>query len=186
MPRARKTITAPAWISHRRWSRTKIPAELRAWLLDPASLTDRLKRACGGRFRVQVLDEGWYRPRLDESRVLDMRASSIGWVREVRLLCDERPWVFARTIIPAGTLTGAQRRLVYLGNRPLGARLFADPGMRRGIVELARISHGQAMFSTAVYGLDSKPSIIWGRRSVFRVAGKPLLVTEVFLPELGV
>jgi chorismate-pyruvate lyase len=25
---------------------------------------------------------------------------------------------------------------------------------------------------------------VWGRRSVFRVAGKPLLVSEYFLPEL--
>lgn len=185
MPRARKTIIAPAWFRYRRGSHINVPVGLRAWLLDRASLTDRLKRACDGEFRVQVMNEGWRRPRLDECRVLKMRPAAVGWVREVRLFCDDRPWVYARTVIPARTLTGAQRRLAHLGNRPLGAWLFANPRMQRDIVELATISSGQAMFSNAVHGLDSEPATIWGRRSVFRVGGKPLLVTEVFLPELG-
>lgn len=184
MPRVRKTIAAPAWVRHRRRSHRKLPVELRSWLLDTASLTDRLKRACDGDFRVQVMNEGWRRPSLDECRMLHMRTSAVGWVREVQLFCDDRPWVYARTVIPASTLTGAQRRLAHLGNRPLGAWLFANPRMQRDIVELASISRGQAMFSSAVNGLDSEPLTIWGRRSLFRLAGKPLLVTEVFLPGL--
>jgi chorismate lyase len=32
-------------------------------------------------------------------------------IREVHLLCDDRPWVFARTIIPISTLRGRERRL---------------------------------------------------------------------------
>jgi chorismate--pyruvate lyase len=161
-----------------------LPAELRSWLLDTASLTDRLKRLCEGDFHVQVMSEGWVRPRLDERRVLRMRTSAVGWVREVQLFCGDRPRVYARTVIPARTLTGAQRRLAHLGNRPLGAWLFANPRMQRDIVELARIDSGQAMFSSAVRNLASEPRSIWGRRSVFRVGGKPLLVTEVFLPGL--
>ena len=113
-----------------------------------------------------------------------MKGGLIGWVRQVQLLCDGEPWVFARTIVPISTLSGAQRRLAHLGNRPLGAYLFADPGMQRGPVELACIRGKQAMFPEATSGLDALPAEIWGRRSVFRVGGKPLLVTEVFLPTL--
>lgn len=130
------------------------------------------------------MDEGWQRPRLDEARVLDMPGGRIGWVRQVQLLCDGTPWVFARTVVPVTTLSGAQRRLAHLGNRPLGAFLFADPGMQRGAVELACIREGQAMFSEASAGLKQKPAQVWGRRSVFRVGGKPLLVAELFLPAI--
>jgi len=162
--------------------RGQVPEQLRDWLLDAGSLTDRMKQACHGCFCVRVLDEGWQRPRLDEARILAMPPAARAWVRQVQLLCDGEARVFARTIIPLSTLSGAQRRLIHLGNRPLGAFLFADPGMQRGAVELACIRRGQAMFVEATGGLLHKPAFIWGRRSVFRVGGKPLLVAEVFLP----
>jgi chorismate lyase len=161
-----------------------VPGQLRDWLLDAGSLTDRLRLACGGCFSVRIIDEGWQRPRRDEIRVLAMRHARLAWVREVQLLCNGVPWVFARTVIPVGTLSGAQRQLLHLGERPLGAFLFADPGMQRGAVELACIAPDEVMFAEATAGLTHQPPSIWGRRSVFRVAGKPLLVTEVFLPAL--
>ena len=173
-----------SWAVHTRWLRSRVPAQLRDWLLDSGSLTDRLRNACTGCFSVRVIDEGWQRPRRDEARALAMRPGGLGWVREVQLLCDQVPWVFARTVIPVTTLSGAQRQLGHLGDRPLGAFLFADPGMRRAAVELARIGPGQVMYAEATAGLARMPEAIWGRRSIFRVGGKPLLVTEVFLPAL--
>jgi chorismate--pyruvate lyase len=173
------------WAVHHRWLRSRVPAELRGWLLDGGSLTDRLRKGCKGRFSVRVLDEGWQRPRLDESRALAMSPAVLGWVRQVQLLCDGEPQVFARTIVPATTLTGAQRQLAFLGDRPLGAFLFAHPGMQRAPVELACIRPGEAMFAQATRGLKRAPAAIWGRRSVFRIGGKPLLVTEIFLPAIS-
>jgi chorismate--pyruvate lyase len=161
-----------------------LPRALRAWLIDPTSLTDRIRGACAGAFCVRVLREGYQRPRLDESKVLGIRRGRFAWVREVQLLCDAEPWVFARTVIPLTSLTGPQRRLAHLGNRPLGAYLFAHPATSRGLVEVASIRRGQAMFAQAVVGVARPGDRIWGRRSVFRVNGKPLLVTEVFLPGL--
>lgn len=178
-PASRST---PRWRNHRRWLRRSMPELLRDWLLDKGSLTDRLKYSCKGRFSVQVLDEAWQRPRRDEAQVLGMSVTALAWVRQVQLLCDGRPWVFARTVVPASTLSGAQRRLAHLGNRPLGAYLFADPGMQRSPVQLACIARGSKLFDDAVQGLVSKPQAVWGRRSVFRVGNKPLLVSEIFLP----
>jgi len=185
LSRSTASRVAPRWRNHRRWLRQQVPAVLRAWLLDEGSLTDRIKRCCPGQFSVRVLNEAWRRPRLDEARVLGMPVAALAWVRQVQLLCDGRPWVFARTVVPAATLTGAQRRLAYLGNRPLGAYLFADPGMRRSPVQLACIVLGSDLFDDAVEGLVRRPKQIWGRRSVFRVGGKPLLVTEIFLPPVA-
>jgi chorismate-pyruvate lyase len=33
--------------------------------------------------------------------------------------------------------------------------------------------------------LRDKPETIWGRRSLFRLGGKPLLVCEFFLPDIA-
>lgn len=171
-----------------RWRRqqqllsAKPSLDLYCWLFDAASLTRRVQHACPGRFRVQVEAQGWARPRLDEAQALGLAPGRFALTREVHLLCDDRPWVFARTVIPVTTLQGAERRLAYLGSRPLGAVLFADPHMRRGAVEVAALRPGQSVYQAAVRGLRVKPKEIWGRRSLFWLTGKPLLVCEIFLP----
>ncbi len=147
-------------------------------------MTQRVITACGGNFRVNVLSRGWSRPALDEAQVLGVENGRSVFVRHVQLLCNERPWVFARTIIPRSTLTGHERRLARLGARPLGAALFADPTMERGDVEIVRLTPRHALFELTAANVGHAPDEIWGRRSVFRLSGKPLLVCEMFLPEI--
>ncbi len=142
----------------------------------------RLKQLSGGDFRVRVLSQDWLRPRPDEESSLGSRAGSIALVRHVQLVCKGQPWVFARTVIPVSSMRGRLKRLAHLGDRPLGAMLFADPGMQREVVELARITPGQALFADATADLAQQPKEIWGRRSIFRIANHPLLVSELFLP----
>jgi chorismate--pyruvate lyase len=86
-------------------------------------------------------------------------------------------------VMPVSSLCGRLQRLAHLGTRPLGGMLFADPGMQRGGVELARLGTGQVMHAAATFHLASPPAEIWGRRTVFWMANKPLLVSEIFLPE---
>jgi chorismate--pyruvate lyase len=173
--------TVPRWLEGRQLPRQQPGSALRDWLLDTGSLTRRVQEACVGRFRVRVEFQGWDRPRLDESLALRLRQPRRALIREVHLLCDDRPWVFARTVIPISTLRGRERRLAHLGERPLGAVLFADPHMTRGPVEVACIRAGQPLYAAAVQGLRQRPAAIWGRRSVFQLGGKPLLVSEFFL-----
>jgi len=174
----------PVWKEASRLNRRAIPEPDLRWLLDPASLTRRILSVCRGRFRVDVLNQGFRRPHLNELQVLGMRAPDWGFVREVQLLCDEVPWVFARTVIPRHTLTGPHRRLTRLRSRPLGAVLFADPTMRRGPVEIARLTPGDKLYPVAMNRLGPTAPEIWGRRSVFTLSGKPLLVSEIFLPAI--
>ena len=169
------------WLEGRQLPHQQPGPVLRDWLLDVGSLTRRVQRACAGRFRVRVEFQGLGRPRLDECLALHLRQPRRALIREVHLLCDDRPWVFARTVIPISTLRGRERRLAHLGERPLGAVLFADPHMTRGPVEVACVRPGQALYTAAVQGLRQRPAEIWGRRSVFRLGGKPLLVSEFFL-----
>ena len=174
------------WHSRPQQSWRDLPPGMADWLLDSGSLTQRLRRASAGRFRVCVLRQGWTRPECDEARILGLRLDAWAWTREVRLLGDEQPWVFARTLIPARTLGGRGRRLTRLGTRPLGQALFADPGVRRGPVEITRIAAGQRLHQQAFTHLVEPPDVIWGRRSVFRIEDRPLLVCEIFLPDLPV
>jgi chorismate--pyruvate lyase len=180
-----KHSTEPTWHAPRRLLRSAVPATIWPWLLDASSLTRRLQQACGSGFRVQVLQQRWELPQLSEARVLGIKAGRHVLIREVRLLCGGQPWVFARTAIPAATLTGRERRLGHLGSRPLGGLLFRDPSMRRGELEIARIERGQPLHQLACAGLSAPPPNLWGRRSLFFLHDKPLLVCEMFLPEVG-
>ncbi|MAT65892.1 MAG: chorismate--pyruvate lyase [Gammaproteobacteria bacterium] len=169
------------WHAGRRWRRAQLDPALRDWLLDTSSLTRRLQECCPGRFRVRLDWQGWARPSLDECRALGLRRRQRALIREVHLLCDDIPRVFARTVIPRTSLRGRERRLARLGERPLGAVLFADPRMHRDEVEIARIEPGTALHAHALGDAGPRSTAIWGRRSVFWLGRKPLLVSEIFL-----
>ncbi len=183
----------PLWRYQRQIPQGVIPSPMLPWLFEVDSLTQRLRQMCNGRFQVQVVRQARMRPLADERDALDMRNHEYALVRMVYLRCDEQPWVFARTVIPLRTLSGAQRRLGCLGTRPLGEVLFTDHSMRRSAVEVARLVPGSMLFelataratASAVTSPMQQSQDIWGRRSVFYLQGKPLLVSEFFLPALN-
>ena len=50
--------------------------------------------------------------------------------------------------------------------------------------ELPRMLDEHQAIPAATRRLASEPAAIWGRRSLFTLAGKPLLVSEIFLPDI--
>ena len=177
-------VFEPVWRQRRELFGRKAPHEISEWLFDEGSLTKRVQQHCCQQFSVKVLSQTWHRPMLNEAMRLNVRAEQHALIRQVLLYCGDTPWVFARTVIPLVTLTGPQRFLASLGNRPLGAVLFADPSIVRDEMEVACIQPGQRMFASATACLNQIPDCIWGRRSVFYLQKKPLLVNEVFLPTI--
>ena len=167
----------PAWRPAATFNSGRLAAPIRRWLLDEGSLTAHLIRASGGDFRVQRLRQGWQCPLRSESRSLELPPRQQALIREVALVCEGDAWVFARSVIPASTLTGSLRHLRQLHNESLGALIFQDTSLVRSTFELALIA-GDATYIDARYH-QQKPA--WGRRSRFEVQGKPLLVSEVFL-----
>ena len=174
---------APFWMPARRLQRRWVPPELRSWLFETSSLTRRLQQCGQGQFSVRVLQQSWCRPLQNERRAIGMPDHEWALIRQVQLLCGQQPVVYARTAIPVGTLRGAQRRLAQLGDRPLGALLFADKSVRRGPLEVARISSTCQGYVTMTGGARAVGDI-WGRRSLFHFGSHPLLVSEVFLPAI--
>ncbi|EGW54802.1 chorismate--pyruvate lyase family protein [Candidatus Endoriftia persephonae] len=178
------TVVEPNWSGWNRQRLTQVPAGVLPWLRDEGSLTRRVVAACSGRFRVRLLRQAWGTPFYSEAQLLRMRRGEMALVREVELLCDEVPWVFARTLIPASTLRGAARRLTLLGDKPLGAVLFSDSRIKRGRTQVARLQPRHRLFSAASVDLQPVPDELWGRRTLFHVSGRPLLVNEIFLPRI--
>lgn len=177
------TLPEPAWGDWRSLRLRDMPAGMQLWLRDAGSLTRRVIQCCGdGRFRVRLLHQGWAPPLNSERRLLRTRRGVTMLIREVELLCDERPWVFARTLIPATSLQRSVRRLTRLGEKPLGAVLFSDPGVHRGPTQVARLLPRHPLFDAACANLDARPAALWGRRTLFYLQGRPLLVNEIFLP----
>ncbi len=160
-----------------------IPRSLRHWLCDRGSLTQRLKSHCTG-FRVLPLATGVGRPHLDEAGLLDLPQRTRAYVRRVILLCDTTPMVFAQSVLPLSGLRGGWQGVTRLGNRSLGEALFRNPRIKRQSLTYRRIRPQHALHRALRKVLPDAPHTLWARRSRFCLNGRPLLVTEVFLPAI--
>lgn len=172
------------WRTRHQLRNQSIPAKWQSWLFDEKSLTRRLQQCCEGRFSVQVLSEEVRQPQPSEAKCLDMSGRRWARIRQVVLLCDQTPWVVARTIIPLSTLQGRLRQLRYLKNRPLGAFLFSHPDLQRGDIEVTQLSYATPPLNLLPQNENSQIERPWGRRSLFRLQGRPVLVSEIFLQPL--
>lgn len=156
----------PPWSLRHHRLRASIPEGWQSWLFDSGSLTARLMRAAPGRFRVQVIRECHTKPSTLEQRMLSLNTSQRVWVRDVVLYIDQHALIVARTAIPAQTLSGCDVRLKHLGNRSLGSYLFKQPSLQRTPLRASQQT--------------DHPDYPWGRYSLFRIHGKPLMVSEWF------
>lgn len=160
-----------------------MPACWRDWLWDTGSLTARLRDYGGRAVSVQVVAQTWCNAMRSERIELGCERRPWSFVREVFLLCGGTPCVYARTVIPAVTLRGQQRRLLHLGSKPLGELLFRDHRMERAELEITCLAPGNTLYSRA-QPQDASAGKLWGRRCVFWLDQAPLLVNEFFLPNL--
>ena len=175
------------WLAHP--PRAGIPEALRPWLRDPGSLTARIRTRCG-RFAVQVVCQQLARVHRDEALLLGLRPGERAWLREVLLLADGRPVVFARSLLPRRNVRGTWNLFHGMGSRPLGQALFSDPEISRLPLACRRLDRRDARYHRAQAALtrfapaQSLPRTLWARRSVFLLRGSALMVSEAFLPEI--
>lgn len=173
-------INLNRWHHYQRNPFIQIDPLWRSWLLDQGSLTERLLQASGGDFQVKKLHQSWQYPTPSEAACLGLKPRQFAIVREVELRCHGEPWIYARSVFPQKTLTGRLRRLKKLDTRPLGALLFNEPSMRRSHFEVAALNNPPLQD----YFTATSNDFAWGRRSLFFIDEKPLLVAEIFLPAL--
>lgn len=123
----------------------------------------------------------------DEFAMLGMARPGCVQEREVLLRCDERPVVFAHTIVPLDATASDWPFFSALGERSLGTTLFGDPRVERGALQFARLrcEHPLARRARAALGADWVDGPLYARRCLFRRKNGLLLVTEIFLPSIA-
>lgn len=155
-----------------------ICASLNDWLFDTTSLTKRLLKQCK-QFEVKVLTNT---TNVLSNEELSMFDDVEVTCREVLLICDSIPQVYARTLIPITTLTHANERLKSLNNSSLGDILFNDRSMKRSHIEICHIESPSTLMTLSEQLSLPEFDTIWGRRSMFYLQDYPLSVAEFFLP----
>jgi chorismate--pyruvate lyase len=155
----------------------------RGWLTYPGSLTRRIVQRAGA-MRVEIVGERLLFPNEDEYLALGRPFPRLAYVREVVLHARGGPVVLAHSIASRRDLDGTWRELRSLGTRPLAMVLFTDPGVRRHRFQFARVDPRHPLWKGAARLFGNNLPTLWARRSLFTRHGRPLLVTEVFLPGL--
>jgi chorismate--pyruvate lyase len=162
----------------------ELPASpLSGWLLHVGSFMQRLK-GLGVNAKVKVLNEGWQFLPPDERELLKIPSRIYARVREVLISSQKGRWMYARTVIPAKTLTGKERQLANLKNRSLGSVLFSNPATQRSPFEFACLSPQIKGYTKISEHLATTHSI-WARRSQFHIQDKTLLLAEFFSPAIA-
>jgi chorismate lyase len=158
-----------------------LPGNVPSWVYETGSLTRRLRQHYPN-VKVTLVFHQWAKPLLDECRLLHIPPHRYALTREVMLHDDNQPLLLARTIIPEATLKGAHRNLSHLGNRPLGEVIFAYPHLQRLALQTTLVN--LTCWSQPAIALAGLHSSVWGRRTVYAIAGQAMLVSEFFLPEI--
>lgn len=155
----------------------------RPWLMHAKSLTAKLQQSYAD-FYVVPLTVAVRKPNRDEAALLNLSADSVALVRNVLLCGGAEPVVFAHSVLPTSGLRGVWHGLGKLGNKPLGATLFANPKVKRTALSYKKLSPNHVLYQQASKHLTNKPSYLWARRSVFSLNCASIMVTEVFLPSI--
>ncbi len=172
----------PVWREHRRGSQHYLPGAVQSWAYETGSLTQRLRNDYGHKIAVAILFHLWRTPFLSERRQLKLPLYRYCLVREVMLHQNGKPLLLARTIIPEETIKVAHRNLSHLGTRPLGEVIFSYPDLERVAMDLSLIN--PTAWTTQSRQIAAITGPVWGRRTVYAIQNRPMLVSEFFLPEI--
>ncbi|MFC4700685.1 chorismate--pyruvate lyase family protein [Glaciecola siphonariae] len=168
-----------------RWAKAEsfvsLPANMKDWLLDTGSLTERLQGLCTS-FNVELLGQSVLPLSAAEKSILSRachHAEQQTWqIREVILFGDGVPWVFARSALPDAM---CQSSLANIGTQPLGQRIFNDPQFVRSDFEIGQLE--EHPLSHRSFAASTSHQQRWARRSVFSSGDDTVLVAEAFLPD---
>ncbi len=150
------------WLTEPAESGDGLTPVLHGWLTDPGLLTARLRKLCGDRFQLQVLEE-------TITQQGDMQ-------RRIVLSCGDQACIYAETQLPASTID-ANPWLRDLGNDPLGETLQNRAEVRRDSFEYALLTPEQLPSQIPV----PVNTALWARRYAFNIGSTALTVTEFFL-----
>ena len=137
---------------------------IKSWLLEEGPITKRIKSSY--EFKLKLIQDEITQVIDADKKFLNTNSNEIR-VREVVLLGDEKPLVYAQTLIPNSTINKGLAELGKIGNKPLGDILF-----EKDIFTKKDIVYAQFIFDNNSF---------WGRKIKYTVKNQPFSVMEVFL-----
>jgi len=146
-----------------------------AWLTKPHILGDALAKVHGA-IQVKLLGQDFAKVFEHEQAYLNTNFNTNDghsyWVREVYLHTKDKILTYGRVTIPLVTFKNNEQKITTLKNQSFGkVILYSHPNYTRSAFEYAVIEHE---------GVD-----YWCRRSLFWLNADPLIVTEVYMRDLG-
>jgi len=152
------------WISFKKMSILLVNENIKSWLIEKGPITKRIKSEES--FKLNLIKDEISAVDDSEKKFLEETSDKIK-VREVILLGNNIPRVYAKSLIPIRTIENGFSRLGELGTKPLGDILFEKEIFKKTDVVYAQF--------------QDKDSIFWGRKTKYIVKNMPLSVMEVFL-----
>ena len=153
-----------SWITYKEMVNEVKNDLIKSWLCENGPITKRISE--NEDFELNLLRE-----EIDEVDEVEKRylGNNIGdiKVREVILLGNKIPKVYAKSLIPVKTIEKGFSKLGNLGTKPLGDILF----------EKNIFYKIDAMYSSFSY----ENNIFWGRKTKYLVKNLPFSVMEIFL-----
>jgi chorismate--pyruvate lyase len=153
---------------------------LEGWLADDSSLTAKLIAHCR-QFRVQRLHQVRERCLGDEAGALALVRAQRTWEREVLLRCDQKPVVFAHSVVPLSCTAADWPLFRTLGERSLGTILFDDPQVVRGSLHYASIWPAHPLYQRARLALAQTQD--WPGAATLLPSGSPLSPLSPLSPQ---
>ena len=171
------------WTALTRANAPTLPREVRDWIALGTSMTARVGQTAGTAIDVDVLRQDRAPLFEDERGFFADTDTAMGIVREVCLKSGELPLLVARTVFTSRALE-EHPTIRKLGNHALGSLLFADGPPRWTAREFVRLAPDAPLWPLVRQCHDGSAGAYWARRTLFELFDAPLLVTEIFLPEL--
>ena len=152
------------WISFEKMTILLANENIKSWLIEKGPITKRIKSKES--FKLNLIKDEICSVDDSEKKFLEESSDKIK-VREVILMGNNIPRVYAKSLIPIRTIENGFSRLGELGTKPLGDILFEKEIFKKTDVVYAQF--------------QDKDSIFWGRKTKYIVKNMPLSVMEVFL-----
>jgi len=152
------------WISFKKMSILLVNENIKSWLIEKGPITKRIKSEES--FKLNLIKDEISAVDDSEKKFLEESSDKIK-VREVILMGNNIPRVYAKSLIPIRTIENGFSRLGELGTKPLGDILFEKEIFKKTNVVYAQF--------------QDQDSIFWGRKTKYIVKNMPLSVMEVFL-----
>lgn len=137
-----------------------------SWLSSKDSLSKKLREFTHNKISHHLFYDDWGDAPDFAYAALNIEHDSKTWIRNMQWRINDAIWLACTVVIPASSITTETTILQHIGKNSIGDILFQDPSLKRSDFTFIKENGDR-----------------WSRYSIFHFHGKPLLISETFLPD---